>query len=87
MVKREGERMDEWVVNEKPNIKPRQAIKESDYVLVCNSMGIINVACYREHKENIMLVNNGWYDKNDNLLNDVIAWMPLPKPHQRGEEE
>ena len=79
--------MDKWVVNEKPNLKPRQSIKESDYVLVCNSLGVINVACFREHKEMSKLVNNGWYDKNNNLLNDVIAWMPLPEPHQKGDNE
>ena len=28
-----------------------------------------------------------WYMRSDNIIKDVIAWMPLPKPYKEGEKE
>ena len=74
---------DRWVRCEDaiPELRQRQTIKESEPVLICTGYGQIDIAFFKEHNEMKKTVLDGFYLKQSReLVNDVIAWMPLPEP-------
>lgn len=67
---------------------------DEDYVLVCYEDGHIRTAYYyidtniypSEFED---CCETGWYNYNEDFMyaQDVIAWMPLPKPYKAESEE
>ena len=82
--------MNNWIKCEDalPELIPVQTRNESRFVLISTGYGLVDIAFYREHTDFKRKVVNGWYLKEDRqLINDVIAWMPLPEPYKRGDED
>ena len=67
--------------------------KDEDYVLVCYANGNIRTAYY--YIDTTVydfgfedLCETGWYNYNEDFMydQDVVAWMPLPKPYKAESE-
>ena len=67
--------------------------EDEDYVLVCYADGSIGTAYYYIDTESYPpefrdCCETGWYnDDEDYIYQDVIAWMPLPKPYELQKSE
>ena len=68
--------------------------EDEDYVLVCYADGSIRTAYYYIDTEIYPsefedCCETGWYNYNEDFMykQDVIAWMPLPKPYESQESE
>ena len=82
--------MSNWIKCEDalPELIQIQTLKESRPVLVCTGYGMVDIAFFREYTDFKRTVISGWYMKGTReMINDVIAWMPLPEPYKAESEE
>lgn len=79
--------MEEWikVTDQKPQMHQKQAILQSDWMLVCTNQGSMLVARLQRYGTRGEL--EGWKDRRYELLPDVVYWRPLPeKPEELKNE-
>lgn len=77
--------MNNWIKceNALPKLIQIQTLKESRPVLVCTGYGMVDIAFFKEYTDFKRTVISGWYLKGTReMINDVIAWMPLPEPYE-----
>lgn len=77
--------MDKWIKcsDQMPEIKKRQGMTESDYVLICTGLGVIKKACCMRSWQGFYI----WYNENRDIEYNVVAWMPLPEPYKESENK